>query len=493
MRSATPLLPKLPLSQVSSLLLACIIALAVLFTTACGSSMSMSHSPSPVLSGNTSVTVLVSSTANDQLSQFGVSFSGLSLTSQSGKTVSLINTPQNPEFIHVNGTAEPLVTVSVPQDVYSAATATISYSTFTCISLSPGELQTSEFGLNGTPSATVTLPSPITVTGTAMGLSLDLQVSQSATFSSCNLQGATYSITPMFNLSPVAVSSQPTNVGNGKESGIDGQISSVSSIGNGFSLVTADGATLSLNTGGSTVYQGIPGFSALVAGMSVDMDMAIQPDGSLLATRVAVADKDTTTLSVLSGPLLNVAASEPALLTFGREGQGYLFGSIQNGVPLYFSFGSAVFQTSGQFTNLQNLPFPASFKASNMVAGQNIYISSHALGFAGGPTYVPAATITLMPQTINGTVSSVSNDGSFSTYTVALAAYDLIPALAVQPGQTTLLKDPGTVVVYVDSNTQMLNTMPLSAGSVLRFNGLLFNDNGTLRMDCGQVNDGVTE
>jgi len=28
------------------------------------------------------------------LSQFGVSFSGLSLTSQSGKTVSLINTPQ---------------------------------------------------------------------------------------------------------------------------------------------------------------------------------------------------------------------------------------------------------------------------------------------------------------------------------------------------------------------------------------------------------------
>jgi hypothetical protein len=63
----------------------------------------------------------------------------------------------------------------------------------------------------------------------------------------------------------------------------------------------------------------------------------------------------------------------------------------------------------------------------------------------------------------------------------------------VQQGQTTLLGDPSNVVVYVDSNTQMLNTKALAAGSVLRFNGLLFNDSGTLRMDCGQVNDGVTE
>lgn len=27
----------------------------------------------------------------------------------------------------------------------------------------------------------------------------------------------------------------------------------------------------------------------------------------------------------------------------------------------------------------------------------------------------------------------------------------------------------------------------------LRFQGLLFDDNGTLRMDCGQVNDGVAQ
>jgi len=29
--------------------------------------------------------------------------------------------------------------------------------------------------------------------------------------------------------------------------------------------------------------------------------------------------------------------------------------------------------------------------------------------------------------------------------------------------------------------------------SLLRFNGLVFNDNGTLRMDCAQIDDGVAE
>ena len=42
-------------------------------------------------------------------------------------------------------------------------------------------------------------------------------------------------------------------------------------------------------------------------------------------------------------------------------------------------------------------------------------------------------------------------------------------------------------------NTQLLNSGAIGVGSVMRFNGLVFNDNGTLRMDCAQVNDGVVE
>jgi hypothetical protein len=101
--------------------------------------------------------------------------------------------------------------------------------------------------------------------------------------------------------------------------------------------------------------------------------------------------------------------------------------------------------------------------------------------------------MTLLPQTIDGTVSAISSSGNFTTYTVTLAPYDLFPDLAVQAGQTTLLTTPNNVVVYVDSSTQLLNTTPAAVGSVLRLHGLIFNDNGTLRMDCAWINDGVAE
>jgi hypothetical protein len=164
-------------------------------------------------------------------------------------------------------------------------------------------------------------------------------------------------------------------------------------------------------------------------------------------------------------------------------------GSFDLAIP--FMLGAeTVFQISGQLPNLQNLPFTARFDASTVVAGQNVYLSSLALA-PNKP--IPATTITLMPQTVNGTVSGVSSSGNYQVYTVALASYDLFPNLAIQSGQSIVLNDPGTIVVYVDSNTQMLNSAPLVTGSGLRFNGLIINDGGTLRMACAQIDDGVAE
>ncbi|MFI5089738.1 MAG: DUF5666 domain-containing protein [Terriglobales bacterium] len=458
----------------------------------CGSSSAIPPG-SPIPGETTSMTLLASGSANDRLSQYNIAFNSVTLTSRSGKTVSLFTTPESAEFTHLNGTAEPLATVNVPQDVYTAASASIKGSSFTCVSLlsNPVTLQTSYFAINGALPTTVTLPSPITVTGTAMGLLLDLQVSQSATFSNCYGPSATYSITPTFTLTPVSLASPPTNVENGKVTGLEGQIASVNATGDSFNVAAADGPSWSVQSNGSTLYQGISGFAALAVGMPVDMDVAIQSDGSVLATRVAVVDPDTTALSVVGGPLLFVSQAQPSLDSLGRDEQGYLF-SPPIGGALPLSFGNVVYQTSGQFTNLQSLPFPASFNAATIFTGQIVLFTSHALSISGGPTYVPATTATLMPQTINGAVSAVSSSGSFTTYTLTLAPYDLIPALAVQPGQTTVLTNPSSVVVYVDSSTQPLNTTPLAVGSVLRFNGLIFDDNGTLRMACGQVNDGVT-
>jgi hypothetical protein len=461
----------------------------------CGGGTS-SHPSGPVLSGNTSITLFVSSTANDQLTQFNLYFTSLTLTSQSGKTVSLLTTTQGAEFMHLNGNAEPLLTTTVPQDIYTAATATIGNASFVCVNQVAGGLYNNTFAYGDTPSSqvSVNLATPVTVTGTAMGIALDLQVSESATYGSCDPMGIDpYSINPTLNLTPVTFTSQPTNTGNGEGTGLDGFIASVNAAANSFTVTAADGPSWTVNSTSDTAFQGVAGFSALSVGMPVDIDIASQTNGSLQARRVEVVDANPTNLSVSTGPLESVAGSEPALLTDGREEQGFLYTPNKVSGSQYFSFGNAKFQISGQFTNLKSLPFTASFDSANMVAGQNVLITSHALTFSGGPTYVPAATMTLLPQTINGTVTAVSSEGGFDAYTVALASYDLFPDLAVQPGQTTLLSNPGTVVVYVDSNAQLLNSSPVVAGSVLRFKGLLFNDKGTLKMDCAQVNDGVTE
>jgi hypothetical protein len=447
------------------------------------------------------VVVLASSTANDQLFQFSVTLQSLTLTSQSGQTVSLLATPASDEFMHLNGHVEPLATVSLPQGIYTSAAATVSVAFPACAGQSAGSLLMDEAlgGLKGLTAASIEPEQPITVTGSAMGLVLDLQVSETAPFNggcSSSLTNAV-TITPTFSLTPISIADQPTNSANGKVLGVEGLISSVSADGSGFTAGAlysmnegTNGPTWPVSVSSGTVFQGVGSTSGLTVGMPIDMDLVIEPDGSLLATRVAVYDTDTTNLSLAFGPSMAIYPSGayqavyPVMDTLEVEQDGQL-----TSLTGLYSLNEATPQISGQLANLQSLPFKATFDSANMVDGQNILFSTH----APAGVFQPLITITLLPQTIDGTVSAISSEGNFTTYTVTLAPYDLFPNLAVQPGQTTLLTNPNTVAVYADSNTQMLNSSTVSVGGLFRFYGLVFNDNGTLRMDCAQVNDGVAE
>jgi hypothetical protein len=370
-------------------------------------------------------------------------------------------------------------------------------SSFTCAVQQQGSDTTSTYAYGATPSSTVNLQQPLTVSGGAMAVSLELLVSQSASFpSDCYEQGAQYSITPTFNLATMTVVGQPTNSTNGKMTALEGLVQNIGGEANSFTVASADGTpvgstmntTWRVSTSGTTVFQGIGNAEGLTAGMPVDMDGTLQADGSVLATRVAVPDASTTTLTVNSGPLDQVTTSVSILSEVNQEAEGSQI--YISGWPV-FNFSNTTFATWGGLTNVASLPFAASFNAGNMVPGQMVAITTHATQVEPYPTVVPATVETLMPQTINGTVEAVGTAGGFTTYTVELAPYDLFPQFAVQAGEPTVLTNPQTVVVYADQNTQVV-TAP-SAGSVARFTGVIFDDNGTLRMDCTQVSAGVTE
>jgi hypothetical protein len=468
--------------------------------TGCGGGSSpTSAAPIPPTVQNTSVTILVSSTANDRVVQANLTVTNLMLTDAMGNAVNVLSSPQSAEFMHLNGPTESLVTVDVPQGVYTAATATLGNANFACVALtSSGGISSGTTTLiSGTP--TVTVPAPISISGTHLNLVLNLQISSSQGNSACSALytsppsgSSDATITPAFTLTAMAPTAQMMSSDLPGETGLIGVVSALASDGSGFNVAGADGPTWSVKANGSTVFQGIAGLSALSVGLPVNFDASPQSDGSLLASRVEVTDANVSELTVWRGPMIFISNAGPQGDLFVTERVGALFAGVEGeGGPWGLGFGAdTIFQTS-QFSNLSSLPFSATFAANNIVAGQSVYLSTHASAFPNSPGLVAVTTVTLLPQTINGTVTAVGSAGSFTTYTVALANYNLFTALATQGGQTTILTNPGSVVVYIDTSTQTLNTAPLAIGSLLRFNGLVFNDSGTLRMDCAEVRDGV--
>jgi hypothetical protein len=430
--------------------------------------------------------------------QAKLTVTNLMLTDAMGNAVNVLSSPQSAEFMHLNGPTESLVTVEVPQGVYTAATATLGNANFACVALtSSGGISSGTTTLiSGTP--TVTVPAPISISGAHLNLVLNLQISSSQGSTACS---ALYTapppgsneatITPAFTLTAMAPTAQMMSSDLAGETGLIGVVSALASDGSGFSVTGADGPAWSVKANGSTVFQGIAGLSALSVGLPVNFDASPQSDGSLLASRVEVTDANVSELTVWRGPMIFISNAAPQRDLFVTESAGPLYVGFEGG-PWGLGFGAdTIYQTSARFSNLSSLPFSATFAANNMVAGQSVSLSTHASAFPNSPGLVAVTTVTLLPQIINGTVTAVGSAGSFTIYTVALANYSLFTALATQGGQMTVLTNPGSVVVYIDASTQTLNTAPLALGSLLRFNGLVFNDTGTLRMDCAEIWDGV--
>lgn len=435
--------------------------------------------------------------------QFFITIASINLVDKAGNAVTLYTNTNtqgfrsgNAEFIHLNGISEPIVSAMVPGGVYTQAAVTVAACSFTNVAVnSQGGVVQSTYaeGLcgQGTGKTTVNLPAPINVSGSAMALSLDLQVAQSFTLNVNASPQSTYTISPVFTLAPITLSPQPSNELNGKFTGIDAQITSINAAANSFVAQTADGFLLSIDSGANTLFQGVAAFSTLTANTLVNLDVAIQSDGLLLASRVEVDDLVAPMVSI--GPLLAATSVPTQFVNVPTLSEG----CTTTGTPfcgVIFNYDSnTVFSLSGEFSNSQSLPFPATFTGPGLLLGQNVSFFSPGQLIGQGTELVTTAT--LSPQIFNGTVTAISSNNNFTVYSVTLAPDSLIPTLQGQAGTTiNRLNNPVTSMeVYVDSNSQVLTSNKIAVGSLLRFRGLVFDDNGTLRMDCNLVRDGVAE
>jgi hypothetical protein len=429
----------------------------------------------------------------------------ISLTNAGGKTVTIFNTPTDVDFIPANGGASPLVTVSVPQDVYTSAAVNVRIPRFSYTFVDPEgtvNFASDEDGFGTTP-AVVVLKQPITISGTALGLALDLQASPSGTFSAPGSNQTSFTINPTFNLTPFAITAPATSPLNGKCIGLTGRVTAFDIEANTITVSLAgDGSTTKVAIppftaalNGATQFQGIPSAASLSIGTFVDMDIALQPDASYTATRIEV--QDAAAKDVTSGQLAQVAPSDNYIQPMSTQQQGDQLASqpVGLGAPYVYT-DSTVFSTSARFPNLKELPFEAVFNKSTLAAGQKVSVGSLSISYYfPTPGYSRASSLTLIPQVVDGAVTAVLNSGSYTVYTIQLASYDPIVQLNSPAGAkvNTLLPSANVVHVYVDSTTSLLNTTAFEIGATFRFEGLLFSDNGVLRLVCDQVNNGVPQ
>ena len=293
--------------------------------TGCGSGSQMQSPPPPA--GNTNVVVLLTSTANDQLVSFNALIQSIALVDKAGTSVTIFTNPQSftplGEWMHLNGASTPLPAVSVPQGTYISAVVMVYGCSFTNMTYTANGFLTSTFaeGLcaEGTGLTTVNLPNPITVGGSAMALSLDLQVSQSYAL---DATAQTYTIDPAFTLTPVTIAVQPTNETNGKVTVSDAQVTSVGASGNTFTVQTVDSPQPL--TGRQQRQHGVSRnfrrFRAVNPKMLFISTPPFNPHGSLLATasRWMIPTRSTGVV----GPFTIPAVCAGSLLTIPLEQNG---------------------------------------------------------------------------------------------------------------------------------------------------------------------------
>ncbi|HEY4379087.1 MAG TPA: DUF5666 domain-containing protein [Acidobacteriaceae bacterium] len=445
------------------------LSLAASLLAGCSNSVSTG---SIIASAAVDVPVLITDAPADQLVSFSLTLNTIVLTDSAGKTVSILSAPTTIEVCHLNGVQAPLLTAKIPQDTYTSATFTFSNPQITYIN-SAGAAVVATPTL-ATTSYTHTFSSPIAISNSSTSLLIDLLANQSVTIS-----GTTVTVTPVFALRPLSAATAVPPMGQ-NATGMEGHGAVVSASGTTLVIQPPSGPTVTFTTNSSTVMQGFTALSGLTAGQLVEVDFTVQTGGVLLASRIELEPAPPNGLpqNLISGPVTSV--SIPTFKMIATQGLGPSMGPVSATAVTVFNVttsSSTAFAITRQFGSLSGLPFTPSFSPTNLVAGQTVGVIASSIS---GNT-ATASNVTLVPQTLSGTVTAKATSGGYNVYTLTLASGS---AFATLSGATT-------VTVYTSSATVPMATNAIAAGSNVRFNGLVFNlGGGKFAMVAGCSPDG---
>jgi Domain of unknown function (DUF5666) len=413
---------------------------------------------------------------------FEASITGATLQPSDPKktAVTVMTTPVEVEFGHLQTDTAFLSLANVAPDTYNSITLTFANPVLTivnhgapigssCASNTVCQLTPS---LNSSSTTLSGAPFPITLDmDSVFGLKLDLNVNTS-------VQGD-LSITPAVTVAHVT---HRHNSDEGEEmenlDEVEGQVTMVGS--NQFTLTNArSGQSFTINVDGNTAFQEFDragctaspaDFTCVKTGQILDVDLSENGSGTMLAKRVEFVENASQ--QAIKGTIPSVDSSTQFHAVVFREEPDV--NGISEGSPVVVTIApNATFQVGreemGENGGFDNLGF--SFASSaDLLVGQDVQIRPVTVVSAGGVNTVTTDLVRLWPSQVTGQVGSInSSNGTFTLTNLSPLFTGATPPIT-------------TITVQTLSEMNLMdfsNGSSLAVGDTVSVKGLLFNTSTT--------------
>ncbi len=458
-----------------------LLVLSSVFLTACGGSAN----PTPMGNGNTipmSLTIGDTPPNGVAVLFFEASITGATLQPSDPKktAVTVMTTPVEVEFGHLQTDTAFLSLANVAPDTYSSLTLTFANPVLTVVNHS-GAIIGSSCPNNTvcqlTPSftsSTATLsgaPFPITLdTDSAFGLKLDLNVNSSVQND--------LSINPMVTVAHVTHrhdSDEGEEMENLDE--VDGQVTMVGS--NQFTLMNArSGQSFTISVDQNTTFQDFDraactanpeDFTCVKTGQILDVDLREDGTGTMLAKRVEF--EENASEQAIKGTITSVESNTQFHMVVFREEPDV--NGISEGSQVVVTIApNATFQVGreemGEFGGFDIFGF--SFASGmDLLVGQDVQIRPGTVTTSGGVT-VTTDLVRLWPSQVTGHVASVdSSNGTFTLTNLSPLFTGATPHITTINVQTLAEMD---LMDFLNGNSP-------AVGDTVSVKGLLFNTSTT--------------
>ena len=419
-------------------------------------------------SGMANATLNTGDGLNDKILKFELTISAVTLTGSGGtsNTGNLISKPVEVEFVHQAGIFEPLAAVNIPAGSYSGATLSVSNPEVVVLvggvpTKVPTTLSSSTVTVNFNPAITMTS------SNTAI-IDFDLDLASSVTLNGNPVTSAT--VAAVFNVTTSTVNQNNENDEDDDNGEIDDAHGKVTAINAPNFTVQTEEGSITFATDNNTQFKGgVTSLSQLTVGEIVEVDAVTKSDGTKLAIKVEVEEKDNEGEEV-EGIITGVTGSPATQITITHQVDSDDGGDGNAPVTMDVAINSNTqFVVRPDKLTMGNTP---AFDASHIGIGQRVEADTP----SNTTTPIVADKIKLREQALLGTVAATPAPSS-SGFTLNLSPTS---AFATLTGQTSI------AVTIVNGTKEKVTPM---AGATVRVRGLVFVNAGTYTMIAARIDD----